>query len=119
MKKVWVLMATVLLLSGSTVAQAKADAELQAQIEALQSRITELENQQSTTQFQQRNGELIRQMVEEASADYQVGADSAVTAGYDGNFFNGIFAIHFVQGRMVQHTAVGQFDLLATQVRIH
>jgi hypothetical protein len=87
MKKVWVLTVMALLLSSSTAALAKAGAELQAQIEALQQRITELEEQQNDQKFRQRNGELIRQMVAEASAGYQAAADSSMTAGYDRGFF--------------------------------
>lgn len=82
-----VLVVTAVLLTGSSAVLAEVDTDLQAQIQALQSRISELEEQQSDQAFRQRNGELIRQLVEEFSTEYQAAADSGVTAGYDGSFF--------------------------------
>ena len=71
-----------------TAAYGAGDASLQAQVEALQQRVLELEAQQSQEMVQQRNAELLRQMVSElASSPYRQAQDTGLTAGYDKGFF--------------------------------
>jgi len=80
-------MVVALLLSGSLVAFGSDNADMQQQIQALQKRIAELEVQQSSQVVQQRNAELIRQLLKENAADVHPAADTGVTAGYDKRFF--------------------------------
>jgi len=78
----------VIVLIGCSTAWAAGDAELQEQIQALQNRVAELEAQQSTQNVEQRNAELIKQLMNEmANNPNGMGQDTAVTAGYDKRFF--------------------------------
>jgi len=87
MKKLTTMIAAVLLLSGS-VARAAGEAELQAQVKALQARVTQLEAQQSEQQINERTAELVRKMVSNmAETQRHTAANTGLTAGYDKRFF--------------------------------
>lgn len=88
MRKLTTLIALgAILLSGSAIFAAN-DQEVQAQLEVLKNRVAELEAQQNQQALQQRNAELVRQMVKElASQQTNQAQDSGVTAGYDKRFF--------------------------------
>jgi len=82
-----VLIAAALLLAVSNV-QAANDSDLQAQVQALQNRVQELEAKQTDQAVSQRNAELVRQMVAEMTQNNKgMAADTGVTAGYDKRFF--------------------------------
>ncbi|MBN2128168.1 MAG: hypothetical protein JW741_01685 [Sedimentisphaerales bacterium] len=81
------LVAAAALLLGATAVQA-ADADLQSEIAALQERIAQLEAQQSQQTLEERNAELLRQMVAELAVNSaQPAAETGLTAGYDDGFF--------------------------------
>ena len=86
MKKLIFFTLAALLVTSAAVSAAEND-DLQAQVEAMQQRITQLEAQQNEQAVSQRNAELIRQMVSELASQAHYGADSGVTAGYDKRFF--------------------------------
>ena len=76
------------ILCGVSVGWAAPNQELESQIESLKTRIVELETRQSDQSYQERNAELIREMVKEMSSRPNVMAQSTgVTAGYDKRFF--------------------------------
>jgi hypothetical protein len=78
----------VIVLIGCSTAWAAGDAELQAQIQALQNRVAELEAQQSDQSVEQRNAELVKQLMNEMANDpHGMAQDTGVTAGYDKRFF--------------------------------
>jgi len=85
--KQWIGIALAVLLPGWATARA-GDADLQAQVAALQQRIAQLEAQQSEQAVSQRNAELVGQMVRDlAQQSHGPAADTSVTAGYDKRFF--------------------------------
>jgi len=87
MKKLATMMAATLLLS-TTVTWAANEADLQAQVEALQSRVTQLEAQQSEQRINERTAELVRKMVADLAQNTRhTAADTGLTAGYDKRFF--------------------------------
>lgn len=64
------------------------DSDTSSQIEALQSRVTELENELKHQNYQERNKELMSEMIAEmGEAPISQSADSSMTAGHDGRFF--------------------------------
>jgi len=84
--KQWIVVALVVML-GSLPAFGAGD-ELQDQVRMLQQRVAELEAQQSQQAVQERNAELLRQMMGEfAKNSHQQSQDTAITAGYDKRFF--------------------------------
>ncbi len=87
MKKLATMMAAIMLLSG-TVAWAANEADLQAQVKALQSRVAQLESQQTEQRTNERIAELARKMVAEMAASRPLtAANTGLTAGYDKRFF--------------------------------
>lgn len=90
MKKFTLLSVVVLLWSccALTPAAAASGNETQSQIEALQARVSELEAQVDQQDVQERNKELMQEMVAE-SDDNTIwqSQDSALTAGHDGRFY--------------------------------
>jgi len=87
--KIWttLLMAGVVL-AGTSVAWSATDADLSAQVQILQQRVAELEAKQTDQAIQQKNAELIRQLVTEMAANQKnAAADTGMTAGYDKRFF--------------------------------
>jgi hypothetical protein len=88
MKRFMVLVTTGVLLSGVVSTRGESEDNLRAEIRELQNRITELESQVSSDTYQQRNAELIQQMIQEFSANPgTLGADSNLTAGYKKRFY--------------------------------
>jgi hypothetical protein len=84
--KQWIVVTLVLML-GSSLAFGAGDG-LQEQVQMLQQRVAELEAQQSQQAVQERNAELLRQMMGEfAKSSYRQSQDTALTAGYDKRFF--------------------------------
>ena len=82
-----VLAMGMLLLNASTVL-AETDAQMQAQIAALQERVAELEAAQSDQAIQQRTTELVEQMLSDMDyGKYGYAADTGVVAGHDKRFF--------------------------------
>ena len=76
------------LLIFSSLASGANEADLDAQVQALQQRVAELEAKQSDQSVAERNAELVRQMLSEMSSDSSnLAADTGVTAGYDKRFF--------------------------------
>jgi len=75
-------------LAGATTGYADSPEDLQKQIQELKNRINDLESQVSSDTYEQRNTELIKQMIQEFSANpATLGADSNLTAGYKKRFF--------------------------------
>jgi len=75
-------------LAGASVAWSATDADLSAQVQVLQQRVAELEAKQTDQAIQEKNAELIRQLVTEMAANQKnAAADTGVTAGYDKRFF--------------------------------
>ena len=82
------VLVAVLGLAGATTGFADSQEDLQKQIQELQNRINDLESQVSSDTYEQRNAELIKQMIQEFSANpATLGADSNLTAGYKKGFF--------------------------------
>jgi hypothetical protein len=82
------VLVAVLGLAGATTGFADSQEDLQNQIQELQNRINDLESQVSSDTYEQRNAELIKQMIQEFSANpATLGADSNLTAGYKKGFF--------------------------------
>jgi len=88
MKYLRLFLVAVLGLAGATTGYADSPEDLQKQIQELQNRINDLESQVSSDTYEQRNTELIKQMIQEFSANpATLGADSNLTAGYKKGFF--------------------------------
>ncbi|MBN2210128.1 MAG: hypothetical protein JW709_01920 [Sedimentisphaerales bacterium] len=88
MRKLTTLLTLGVILLMVSAAPAGSDQDVQAQLQALQQRVAELEAQQNQQALQQRNAELIREMVAELAAQpINQSADTGITAGYDKRFF--------------------------------
>ncbi len=88
MRKLTTLLTVGVVLLMVSAASANSDQDTQAQLQALQQRVAELEAQQNQQTLQQRNAELIRDMVAQLTAQpVNQSADTGVTAGYDKRFF--------------------------------
>ncbi|MBN1766465.1 MAG: hypothetical protein JW860_14510 [Sedimentisphaerales bacterium] len=88
MKKWGVLIFFSLLLFGMSTAWGDSNSDLQAQIKALQEQVAKLEAQQNQKTYQERNAELLKDMMTEVSGSpYHPAADTGITAGYDKRFF--------------------------------
>jgi hypothetical protein len=85
MKRLTTFMAMAVLLAacGTLIAD---DAGLQAELQALKNRVAELETQQQMT-AEERNADLLEQLVKEMDARPRAAADTTLTAGYDKRFF--------------------------------
>jgi hypothetical protein len=84
--KQWIVVILMVML-GSSLAFGASDG-LQEQVQMLQQRVAELEAQQSQQAVQERNAELLRQMMSEfAKSSARQSEDTAITAGYDKRFF--------------------------------
>ena len=87
-KRMEVVLAMGLLLMGSSLEAGETQLELWVQVADLQKQLDALKAEQERMASDQRNQELVRQMLREvARQSYQVAADSAVTAGYEKHFF--------------------------------
>jgi len=83
-----VVTAGVLVLLWSSPAVYASETDTQAQLQALQARVAELEAQLGQTDYRQQNAELVNEMVQESqSPAFGAAADTGLTAGYDKRFF--------------------------------
>ena len=88
MRKLTTLLTLGVVLLMASTAPAASDQDMQAQLQALQQRVAELESQQNQQTLQERNAELIRDMVAElANQPVNQSVDTGITAGYDKRFF--------------------------------
>ena len=82
------MVGTLVLLWSGSPALGAADGDTESQLQALQTRVAQLEAQLSKQGLQQSNAELLKEMVAQMdSAPAHMAADSALTAGYDKGFF--------------------------------
>jgi len=90
MKKYITVLTVVLVTAALCVTSVRAAPEndTQAQLEALRARVAELEAQVSEQSYQQRNAELMKELVNDMDTKpFHQAADTALTAGYDKRFF--------------------------------
>lgn len=86
MKRLVTFLAAAALLAVCGIAAAD-DAELLAEIQALKNRVAELETQQQHLTAEQRNAELLEQLVKEIDVQPRAAGDTTLMAGYDKRFF--------------------------------
>ena len=90
MKKYITVLTVVLVTAAICVTSVRAAPEndTKAQLEALRARVAELESQVNQQSYQQRNAELMKELVNDMDTKpFHQAADTALTAGYDNRFF--------------------------------